>query len=119
MAPQVCATESAPGSLWSFCPNIGAAYAFAVFFGLTFIAHVAQGIYHRKAYTWVIAMSALWQLIAYIFRVISINTPASLSNYAVWFVLILVAPLWTNAFVYVRLLPTSACCCGEADLHVR
>jgi hypothetical protein len=46
---------------------------------------------------------ALWQAIAYIFRVISINTPASLGNYAAWFVLILVAPLWTNAFVYMVL----------------
>jgi hypothetical protein len=70
---------------------------------------------------------ALWQTIAYIFRVISIADPASLGDYAAWFVLILVfyptlnlgpwrpycpptltalawhqvAPLWTNAFVYM------------------
>jgi hypothetical protein len=96
-----CAAAAGPETLWSFCPNVGAAYAFAVFFGLSFLTHVFQGIYHRKAYAWVIAMSALWQTIAYIFRVISINTPTDLGNYAAWFVLILVAPLWTNAFVYV------------------
>lgn len=65
---------------------------------------------------------ALWQTIAYIFRVISIADPASLGDYGAWFVLILVlypqacsmailstdliasaqvAPLWTNAFVYM------------------
>jgi hypothetical protein len=103
MRSNQCAAVTAPDTLWSFCPNVGAAYAFAIFFGLTFIAHVAQGIYYRKAYTWVIAMSALWQLIAYIFRIVSINTPANLGNYAAWFVLILVAPLWTNAFVYMVL----------------
>ena len=92
---------AASDTLWSFCPSVAAAYAFAIFFGLTFIAHVAQGIYYRKVYTWVIAMSTLWQLVAYIFRIISIGTPTNLGNYAAWFVLILVAPLWTNGFVYV------------------
>lgn len=33
---------------------------------------------------------AIWQTIAYIFRVLSIQNPASLGNYAGWFVLILV-----------------------------
>lgn len=71
------------------------------FFCLTFLAHTCQGIYYRKLYTWVITMSALWQTIAYAFRIVRINAPTSLGNYAAWFVLILVAPLWTNAFVYV------------------
>ncbi|KAK3725926.1 hypothetical protein LTR37_000074 [Vermiconidia calcicola] len=101
MPAQQCAAVTTPDTIWAFCPNLGAAYAFAVFFGLTFCTHVAQGIYYRKAYTWVIAMSALWQMAAYIFRVLSINAPASLGAYAAWFVLILVAPLWTNAFVYM------------------
>lgn len=53
-------------------------------------------------------MSALWQTIAYIFRIVSIKTPASLGDYAAWFVLILVSPLWTNAFVYVSTEPLEA-----------
>jgi hypothetical protein len=108
MHPHQCAAITAPDTLWSFCPNVGAAYAFAIFFGLTFIAHVVQGILYRKVYTWVIAMSALWQFVAYIFRIISINTPTDLGNYAAWFVLILVAPLWTNAFVYVSISQSNA-----------
>lgn len=98
-----CPGIATPGTLWGFCPNVGAASAFCIFFGLTFAVHVFQGIYYRKAYTWIISMSALWQTIAYAFRVVSIKTPASMGNYAAWFVLILVAPLWTNAFVYVSL----------------
>jgi hypothetical protein len=101
MADTQCPAITAPNTIWSFCPNAGAAYAFCIFFGLTLIAHIAQGVYHRKAYTWVISMSALWQTAAYAFRIISINSPASLGDYATWFVLILVAPLWTNAFVYM------------------
>ncbi|KIW50746.1 hypothetical protein PV05_09534 [Exophiala xenobiotica] len=98
---ETCKATTDPNTLWTFCPSIGAAYTFTVLFGLLFAAHVAQGIYYRKWYTWVISMGALWQTIAYIFRVISIADPASLGDYGAWFVLILVAPLWTNAFVYM------------------
>lgn len=45
-------------------------------------------------------MSALWQTLTYIFRTLSIQNPGSYGNYAAWFVLILVAPLWTNAYAY-------------------
>ncbi|KAL8806856.1 MAG: hypothetical protein Q9200_004893 [Gallowayella weberi] len=46
-------------------------------------------------------MSALWQAICYILRVLSIKNPASMGYYSGWFILILVSPLWTNAFVYM------------------
>lgn len=46
-------------------------------------------------------MSGIWQTVAFVFRILSIQVPASETNYAIWFVLILVAPLWTNAFVYM------------------
>lgn len=46
-------------------------------------------------------MGALWQTVAYIFRILSILNPASLSEYAAWFVLILVSVLditkWPDA----------------------
>lgn len=103
MASDLCDAVTTPNTLWAFCPSTGAAYAFCIFFGLTLIAHISQGIYYKKGYTWVIAMSALWQTIAYAFRIVSIETPANLGNYAAWFVLILVAPLWTNAFVYMAM----------------
>lgn len=87
--------------MWTFCPSIGAAYLLTVLFGLTTLAHIAQAILHRKLYCWVIAMSGTIQTVTYIFRVLSILNPASYDDYAAWFVLILIAPLWTNAFVYM------------------
>lgn len=57
MYTHACTAVATPETLWSSCPNAGASYAFAVFFGLAFMAHVAQGVYYKKAYTWVIAMS--------------------------------------------------------------
>ena len=73
---------------------------------------------YRKGYCWVIICSGLAQTICYIFRALSIQHPATFSDYAAWFILILVsrivllqkkavadlpkiAPLLTNAFAYM------------------
>ena len=86
-----CPAETDPNSQWpAFCPNVGAAYLFAVLFGLTLTAHVAQSIIYRKGYSWVISMGALWQMACYVFRILSIKHVADSTYYTVWFVLILV-----------------------------
>lgn len=87
--------------VWNFCPNIGAAYFIAIPFIITTCAHIAQAIIYRKGYCWVIAMSATWQCICYILRILSIKNPDSDGLYTGCFTLILVSPLWTNAFVYM------------------
>ncbi|RAL13893.1 RTA1 domain-containing protein [Aspergillus homomorphus CBS 101889] len=96
-----CKALTTPDTMWNFCPSSGAAYLFTVLFALTTLAHISQAILYRKFYCWVIAMSGTIQTVTYIFRVLSIANPASYEDYAAWFVLILIAPLWTNAFVYM------------------
>ncbi|PWY73125.1 hypothetical protein BO94DRAFT_607609 [Aspergillus sclerotioniger CBS 115572] len=96
-----CKALTTPNTMWDFCPSLAASYLFTILFALTTLAHIAQAILHRKSYCWVIAMSGLIQTVTYIFRVLSILNPASYTDYAAWFVLILIAPLWTNAFVYM------------------
>ena len=99
-----CQAKDDPNSQWPpFCPNKGAAYLYAILFALTFIAHVTQGIIYRKGYSWVVAMGALWEFGCYIFRILSINNPTNSSFYTVYFLLILLAPLWINAYVYMVL----------------
>lgn len=46
-------------------------------------------------------MGALWELALFIFRSINIYEPTNKNWYQIWFILILVAPLWINAFVYM------------------
>ena len=88
-----CPARTDPNTQWpAFCPNSGAAYLFAILFGLTLIAHIVQSIIYRKGYSWVIAMGALWQVAAYIFRIISIEHVANESYYSIWFILMLVRP---------------------------
>jgi len=99
--PSTCLDVTAHDTQWNFCPNIGAAYFFTILFALTTIGHIVQAILHKKAYCWVIIVSGLAQTICYIFRVISIKNPTNFGSYAAWFILILIAPLFTNAFVYM------------------
>ncbi|CAK7231652.1 hypothetical protein SCUCBS95973_007990 [Sporothrix curviconia] len=96
-----CKALTAPDTMWTFCPNMGASIFFLVLFAGTTVAHVFQAAHYKKNYCWVIIMSSLWQLLTYIFRTVSIQAPASFGDFAAWFVLILVAPLWTNAFAYM------------------
>lgn len=90
-----------PSNNWSFCPNAGAAIFFIILFSVTTITHLIQGIHFRKWYTFVIIMSGVLQITTFVFRTLSIYNPKNETFYAIWFVLILVAPLWTNAFVYM------------------
>lgn len=70
MAPN-CPTVTDSDSIWPpFCPSIDAAYLFTILFGLITIAHIAQGILHRKTYSWVVVFSALLQTTAYACRVL-------------------------------------------------
>jgi len=90
-------------SLYAFCPSLGAAILFAVLYCLTTLFHIFQAVKFRTAFCWVIIMSGTWQTVAYIFRSLSILSPTSQGFYDPQFILILVAPLWTNAFVFMVL----------------
>ena len=98
-----CPAKDDPNTNWNFCPNEAASYLYAILFGFTLIVHIAQGIIHRKGYSWVVAMGALWETACYAFRIQSIHRPTEESWYTAWFVLILLAPLWINAYVYMAL----------------
>lgn len=86
-----CLARTDPNTAWpGFYPNSGAAYFFAILFGLTLTAHIVQSIIYRKGYSWVIAMGALWQTTCYVFRILSIKHVANDAYYSVWFILMLV-----------------------------
>ncbi|KAL6722229.1 hypothetical protein ACLMJK_001336 [Lecanora helva] len=99
-----CLAKDDPDSKWpSFCPNKGASIFYAILFAMTTIAHIAQAIIYRKGYSWVVIMSATWQTGCYVFHTLSIIHPTNETFYIVWFLLMLLAPLWINAYVYMAL----------------
>ncbi|KAH7229874.1 hypothetical protein BKA60DRAFT_646233 [Fusarium oxysporum] len=101
--PRTCHALEVTDTKWDFCPNLAAAYIMTVVFALATFTHAVQAVRYRKPFCWTITMSGLLQTLAYLFRILSIKNPASLGLYAAWFVLILIAPIWTNAFVYMIL----------------
>jgi hypothetical protein len=90
-----------PKNQWSFCPSLPAAAFMACLFGLTTLFHTYQTIRSRKWYCAVIVMGAALETVAMISRYLSIQSPTSEALWAIWFVLVLVSPLWINAFVYM------------------
>lgn len=90
-----CPAQTDPDTQWphypDFCPRPGPAYLFAVLFGLTLIAHIAQSVIYRKGYSWLIAMGALWETACYLYRTLSINRVANENDYISWSLLMLVS----------------------------
>lgn len=73
----------------------------ACLFALSTLFHTYQAIRTRKWYCTVIVMGGTLETVAMISRCLSIHFQTSEALYAIWFVLVLVSPLWINAFVYM------------------
>jgi hypothetical protein len=87
--------------LWVYFPNFAAAVAFSVLFGMLTIAHLVQAIVYRNGFCWVIVMAALWETGAYAFRALGSKDQQSSGIATVAQILVLVAPIWVNAFAYM------------------
>ncbi|KAI1373191.1 RTA1 like protein-domain-containing protein [Hypoxylon crocopeplum] len=90
-------------ALWDYYPSFSAALAFTILFGLLTLAHLYQGIAHRKKFCWVIVMASFWETMAYLFRTVSTRYQQSTGIYLVFQIFILLSPLWVNAFDYMVL----------------
>jgi RTA1 like protein len=76
---------------------------FSVLFGITTSIHIFQAHQFRKTFCWALIMGAIWETAAFVIRCISIQNPTSQGAYDPQFILILLAPLWINAFDYMLL----------------
>ncbi|KAF7291107.1 RTA1-domain-containing protein [Mycena indigotica] len=84
-----------------YCPSFPAAVFFTSLFGLSLIAHVIQAMHYRKAFCWVLIMGASWETAGFALRVMSVLNTTSIGFGIPSQLLILLAPLWINAFLYV------------------
>lgn len=98
-----CYPITNPNANWNYCPSYGAAILFSCLFGLTTIAHVVQAILHKKPFAWVLIMGAVWESGGYIVRILSVEHQLNSTFATVQQLLILLSPLWINAFVYMTL----------------
>ncbi|KAJ6589220.1 RTA1 like protein-domain-containing protein [Mycena capillaripes] len=84
-----------------YCPSFPAAVLFSALFGLTTFAHLVQAIHYRKKFCWVVIMAGMWETGGLVLRVFSVLNTTSLAFGIPSQLLILLAPLWINAFLYV------------------
>jgi hypothetical protein len=80
---------------------MGASILFSILFGRTLLAHCGQAVHYHAWYTWVLIMSAIWQTAAFIIRCIGILNPTNEPVNNATYVLVLLAPLWINAFCFM------------------
>ncbi|KAK3374765.1 RTA1 like protein-domain-containing protein [Podospora didyma] len=88
-------------ALWNYFPNFAAAVALSILFGILTIAHLAQAVRYRNGFCWVIVMAGFWETGAYAFRALGSKNQQSSGIALVAQILVLVAPIWVNAFVYM------------------
>ncbi|KAF9530893.1 RTA1 like protein-domain-containing protein [Crepidotus variabilis] len=100
-----CLDPHNQNAVFLYCPSIPAAILFAVLFGLLTIAHLTQSIVFRKRFCWVIIMGGIWETTGFVFRVLTIlhqgNSTLATAYGNPSQLLILLSPLWVNAFTYV------------------
>ncbi|KIW84060.1 hypothetical protein Z517_03306 [Fonsecaea pedrosoi CBS 271.37] len=99
----VCHAGTGPDDNWGYCPSFAAAILFTVLFGITTCAHIVQAVVYRKPFAMVLIMGALWETGGYVARVSSIENQLSSGIYTAQLLLILLAPLWINAYIYMLL----------------
>lgn len=95
------APSEACNSFWPYFPHFTTAIASSVMFGVLTLAHLVQAIVHRNLFYWVIIMASLWETGAYVFRALGSKNQQSAGIATLAQILILVGPLWVNAFAYM------------------
>ena len=98
-----CLPPDHPDRIWLYCPTYSAAIAFTVLYGLATLAHIFQAICYRKPFAVVLIMGAVWETLGYVFRTLSILHQDATGYYVIQQFLIILSPLWINAFVYMLL----------------
>jgi hypothetical protein len=94
--------EWACNANYNYDPSFAAALIFAILFGITTFAHIFQAFYHRKVrLCWVIIMGSAWEFASFALRVAGTKNQQSTPIAFVSQILVLLAPMWVNAFDYM------------------
>ena len=94
--------EYACGANYNYYPSFAAAIVFAVFFGITTFANFGQASYYKKMkLCWPLLMGALWEFASFSLRAVGAKHQESEAIATVSQILVLLAPMWINAFLYM------------------
>ncbi|KAJ7307799.1 RTA1 domain protein [Mycena albidolilacea] len=90
-------------ALYDFYPSFAAAVLFSLLFGVVTALHIAQAVKYKTTFCWVIIMACFWEFSSFVTRAISTKYQQSAGLVLVSQILVLMAPLWVNAFDYIVL----------------
>ncbi|MCJ1391639.1 hypothetical protein MMC18_004504 [Xylographa bjoerkii] len=90
-------------ALYKFYPSFAAALVFSILFGAATLLHIGQAAAHKKPFCWVIIMGGLWETGSFITRTLSTRAQQDSALALISELLVLLAPLWINAFDYMVL----------------
>ncbi|KAK2798714.1 hypothetical protein FQN50_008752 [Emmonsiellopsis sp. PD_5] len=88
---------------YNYYPSFGAAIAASALFGVLLLAHSIQAIVYKAGFCWVMIMGVGWEFGSYVSRVFGTRNQRSVGLITVSQILVLLAPLWVNAFIYMVL----------------
>jgi len=86
---------------YRYYPSLDAPVAFSVLLGILMTLHITQAIYYQKTFCWVISMAAIWEFGAFVTRALSTRNQQNTWLALIKQLLVLLAPLWVNAFDYM------------------
>jgi len=90
-----------PDMQWPYCPSFQAAVALTACFATLTVAHLVQAVLYRKRFCWVICMAAAWETAGFTMRLLGARDPRTQVFSIGSNLLILLSPLWVNAFAYM------------------
>jgi hypothetical protein len=94
--------EWACNSNYNYDPSFAAALIFAIIFGITTFTHIYQAFAYKKfRLCWVVIMGSTWEFASFSIRVAGTKNQQSEPLAFVSQILVLLAPMWVNAFDYM------------------
>ncbi|KAE8453202.1 hypothetical protein EG329_011269 [Mollisiaceae sp. DMI_Dod_QoI] len=94
--------EWACNANYNYYPSFAAALIFAVIFGITTFVHFYQAFAYKKfRLCWVLLVGALWEFASFAIRSAGTKNQQSTPLAFVSQILVLLAPMWINAFCYM------------------
>ncbi|KAH7410839.1 RTA1 like protein-domain-containing protein [Cadophora sp. MPI-SDFR-AT-0126] len=96
--------EWACDSNYMYYPSFAAAIVFSVAFGICLFIHIFQAFhYSKKKLCWVLVMGVAWEFASFSLRSAGTRNQQSVPLAFASQILVLLAPMWINAFVYMVL----------------
>ncbi|KAI9760598.1 MAG: hypothetical protein M4579_001567 [Chaenotheca gracillima] len=90
-------------SYYDFSPSFALAIAFSVLFGSVTLLHTFQAVRYKKGFCWVMIMGGIWETVSFIGRALGAHDQQSSTYATISQLLLLLSPLWVNAFAYMVL----------------